>query len=337
MLRLQNMNSLQAKELDELRNELERSKDIQVALEAKIKEAAEEQKLRAQAQQKQQETSPISVVQKSPGTGDQEAENDRFLSPDVSELTEARIKRIEQRVRDEMAKLFAAELKRFTLRVQQSEERFLCLQREYQLVNRDLQQRQTEVELLKQTILAEREQMQELLGEKDEQLKQIMQKYRNELQAKTKRISDLVKEMEEQHSSIECERRSMKTVMCEWEKQKQTIEQVEEHWRAQMQSLRDAHEEALRAAHQRYQSAKRTAHNYKLYAEDKDAHMKREYERIKQEYHNSLSHIEATMHTHMQRRNRENNQRKHNDNEKGPGDNKERLKSKDKENEPSNS
>lgn len=332
------MNSLQAKELDELKHELERSKEMQVVMEAKIKEAAEEQKLRAQAQQAQRETSPIQqiVVQNSSVAGGGDGEHDRNFSPEATELTEARIKRIEQRVRDEMAKLFAAELKRFTLRVQQSEERFLCLQREYQLVNRDLQQRQTEVELLKQTILAEREQMQELLGEKDEQLKQVMQKYRSELQAKNKRLSDLVKEMEEQHSSIESERRSMKTVMSEWEKQKQSIEQVEEHWRAQMQSLRDAHEEALRAAHQRYQSAKRTAHNYKLYAEDKDAHMKREYERIKQEYHNSLSHIEATMHTHMQRRNRE-NQRKHHDHDKGQEEKKERLKSKDKENEPSNS
>lgn len=324
------MNSLQAKELDELKNELERSKNLQVQLEAKLKESAELDK-------EKQETSPARqvVAMISPGAG---GDGDEPSSPVAAELTEARIKRIEQRVRDEMAKLFAAELKRFTLRVQQAEERSLCLQREYQVVSRDLQQRQTEVELLKQTILAEREQMQDLLGEKDEQLKQIMQKYRNEMQAKNRRIADLMREMEEHHSSIECERQSMKAVMSEWEKQKQTIEQVEEHWRTQMQSLRDAHEEALRVAHQRYQSAKRTAHNYKLYAEDKDAHMKREYERIKQEYHNSLSHIEATMHSHMQRRNRENRQHKHSDKEKGQGD-KEKgpLKSKDKENEPKNS
>lgn len=324
------MNALQAKELDELKNELERSKNLQVQLEAKLKESAAQKK-------EQQETSPVVqvVAMKSPGAG---GDGDELSSPGAAELTEARIKRIEQRVRDEMAKLFAAELKRFTLRVQQAEERSLCLQREYQVVSRDLHQRQTEVELLKQTILAEREQMQEVLGEKDDQHKQTIQKYRIEMQAKNRRIADLTREMEEHHSSIECERRSMKAVMSEWEKQKQTIEQVEEHWRAQMQSLRDAHEEALRVAHQRYQSAKRTAHNYKLYAEDKDAHMKREYERIKQEYHNSLSHIEATMHTHMQRRNRENRQHKHNDKEKGQGD-KEKgpLTSKDKENEPRNS
>lgn len=324
------MNSLQAKELDELKSELERSKNLQVQLEAKLKEGAAQQK-------EQQVMSPVGqvVAMTLSGAG---GDGDEPSSPLAAELTEARIKRIEQRVRDEMAKLFAAELKRFTLRVQQAEERSLCLQREYQVVSRDLQQRQTEVDLLKQTILAEREQMQDLLGEKDEQFKQSMQKCRNEMQAKNRRISDLIREMEEHHTSIECERRSMKAVMSEWEKQKQTIEQVEEHWRAQMQSLRDAHEEALRVAHQRYQSAKRTAHNYKLYAEDKDAHMKREYERIKQEYHNSLSHIEATMQTHMHRRNRENRQHKHNDKEKGQGDKeKAPLKSKDKENEPSNS
>ncbi|KAH8407766.1 hypothetical protein KR222_001995 [Zaprionus bogoriensis] len=333
MLKLQNLNTMQAKELDELRSELERSQAMQLQLEEKSKQSAQSQQVAA--------SSPAAGKQAARSSGGtsgmcgNQPEADAQLSPGSSELTEARIKRIEQRVRDEMAKLFAAELKRFTLRVQQAEERSVCLQREYQLVSRELQQRQTEVELLKQTILAEREQMQELLGDKDEQHKQLLQKCRSELQAKGRRIADLQREMEEQHASIESERRSMKTVMSEWDKQKQSIEQVEEHWRCQLQSLRDSHEEALRAAHQRYQSAKRTAQNYKLYAEDKDAHMKREYERLKQEYHNSLSHIEATMHQHLQRKSRESQQRKQHDKQK-ENPKEDRAKQKDKENEPSN-
>ncbi|XP_064554149.1 putative leucine-rich repeat-containing protein DDB_G0290503 [Drosophila montana] len=324
MLKLQNMNSMQAKELSELRNELEQAQALHVELEAKLEQAAEQKKLlselkaKAELYEQQLQQEAAKAAEQQPSSPKQTAANEaEAASPASPELTQARIKRIEQRVRDEMAKLFAAELKRFTQRVQQTEERSLCLQREYQLVCRDLQQRQTEVELLKQTILAEREQMQELLGEQEDKQKQMLHKCRSELQSKNQRIADLLRDLDEQHASIESERRSMKTVMAEWDKQKQSIEQVEQHWRTQVQTLRESHEEAMRAAQLRYQSAKRTAHNYKLYAEDKEAHMKREYERIKLEYQTSLTQIEATMQQHLQRKSRD-RQRKVNDKENEP-------------------
>lgn len=333
MLKLQNLNSMQSKELDDLRSELEQSKALRADLEKKVHQMMEQEKLLNELKVKvqlyedqlQQETVKLGEQQEAVKLCEQQSPNKQVTtySADGSgephsspELTQARIKHIEQRVRDEMAKLFAAELKRFTLRVQQTEERSLCLQREYQVVCRDLQQRQTEVDLLKQTILAEREEMQQLLGEQEEKQKQIVHKCRSELQAKNQRISDLLRELEEQHASIESERRSMKAVMNEWDKQKQSIEQVEKHWRTQVQTLRETHEEAMRAAQQRYQSAKRTAHNYKIYAEDKEAHMKREYERIKLEYQTSLTQIEATMQQHLRRKSRDRHQQKRNANDK---------------------
>lgn len=301
MLKVQNLNSMQAKKLEELAGELEQLKALKLELEVKVKKAEEQSEL-------QKHCSPIKEIDLG-GAGDGVHV---FEPPASSEISQARIKQIEHRMRDEMAKLFASELKRYTVRFQQAEERSLHLYREYQLVCRDLQQRQTEVDVLKQTILAEREQMQELLGKKDEKHKQMEQKCRN-----------LMREMEEHHASIESERRSMKTVMAEWDKQKQSIAEVEEHWRHQMQNLRENHEEALQAAHQRYQSAKRTALNYKLYAEDKDAHMKREYDRLKLEYHNSLTKIEANMQKHLNRKGREQQEQQ-------------KLKENDKENEPCN-
>ncbi|EDV94823.1 GH17547 [Drosophila grimshawi] len=305
MLKLQNTNSMQAKELDELRGELEKTEQLQLELEAKVQLAAEQAKqlgeLKAKAQQYeeqlQQEAAKM-TAQPSPVSSNPEVNG----SPTSPELTQVRIKRIEQRVRDEMAKLFAAELKRFTMRAQQSDERSQCLQREYQVVQRDLQQRQTEVEVLKQTILAEREHMQDMLDDKDDKQKQLVQKCRNELQAKNQRIADLLRELDEQHASIESERRSMKAVMTEWDKQKQSIEQVEQHWRNHVQAVLDKHAEELQATEKRYQSAKRTVHNYKLYLEAKDAHTKSEIERIKQEYNTSLVQIEAKLHQHFHQR-----------------------------------
>lgn len=319
LLKLQNVNSMQAKELKELEHALEQSKNLQAEMQEKIelsnkqdelisdlKERAKqfEAYIRQQEEHKQQNKCTPSPKSNSVSPSD----------PSPKELTQNRIRLIEQRVRDEMAKLFAAELKRFTNRLQKSEERSQCLQREYQTVCAELQQRQTEVDLLKQTILAERENIDEILAGREEKQKEMLQKCRQELQAKNQRIAELLREVEEQHASIDSERQSMKAVMAQWEKQRQSVDQVEHHWRQQLESLRSTHEEAMRSAQQRYQSAKRTAHNYKLYAEDKEAHMKREYERIKHEYELSLAKIEATMNQHLERRSRE----KHRDKENVP-------------------
>ncbi|EDV47914.1 putative leucine-rich repeat-containing protein DDB_G0290503 [Drosophila erecta] len=319
LLKLQNVNSIQAKELKELEHELEQSKNLQAEMQEKIELSSKQDELindlkekanqfeayiRQQEEHKQQNKctpSPTSNLESTP-------------DPSPKELTQNRIRLIEQRVRDEMAKLFAAELKKFTTRLQQSEERSQCLQREFQAVCGELQQRQTEVNLLKQTILAERENIDEVLAGKEEKQKEMLQKCRQELQAKNQRIAELLREVEEQHASIDSERQSMKAVMAQWEKQRKSVDQVEQHWRQQLESLRTTHEEAMRSAQQRYQSAKRTAHNYKLYAEDKEAHMKREYERIKHEYELSLAKIEATMNQHLERRSRE----KHRDKENVP-------------------
>lgn len=62
------------------------------------------------------------------------------------ELERTEIKKVEARIRDEMAKIFAVELKRFQAKLQETQEQSLCLQREYQHINAELQQRQTEVD-----------------------------------------------------------------------------------------------------------------------------------------------------------------------------------------------
>ncbi|XP_039492962.1 golgin subfamily A member 6-like protein 22 [Drosophila santomea] len=318
LLKLQNVNSMHTKELEELEHELEQSKSLQAAMQEKIELSGKQDELINDLKEKAQQFEAYIRQQeehKQPNkTLSPKSNLESTAEPSPKELTQNRIRLIEQRVRDEMAKLFAAELKKFTTRLQQSEERSQCLQWEYQAVCGELQQRQTEVDLLKQTILAERENIDEILAGKEEKQKEMLQKCRQELQAKNQRIAELLREVEEQHASIDSERQSMKAVMAQWEKQRQSVDQVEQHWRKQLETLRTTHEEAMRSAQQRYQSAKRTAHNYKLYAEDKEAHMKREYERIKHEYELSLAKIEATMNQHLERRSRE----KHRDKENVP-------------------
>lgn len=123
MLKLQNVNSMQAKELKELEHALEQSKNLQAEMQEKIelsnkqdelisdlKERAKqfEAYIRQQEEHKQQNKCTPSPKSNSVSPSD----------PSPKELTQNRIRLIEQRVRDEMAKLFAAELKRFTNRLQ---------------------------------------------------------------------------------------------------------------------------------------------------------------------------------------------------------------------------
>ncbi|KAH8382565.1 hypothetical protein KR009_004129, partial [Drosophila setifemur] len=306
ILKMQNVNSTQAKELKHLEYELEESRRLQAEMEEKIQLSIKQDELINDLKEKAKQFE--AYIQQQSELELQQLQKKTDASPPGSspkQLSQERIKRIEQRVRDEMAKLFASELKKFTSRLQQTEERNQCLQREYQAVCSELQQRQTEVDLLKQTILAEREKIEEMLAEKEEKQKLMIQKCRQELQAKNQRIQELLCELDEQHASIDSERRSMKAVMAQWEKQRQSLDEVESQWRGQLETLRSTHEEAMRAAQQRYQSAKRTAQNYKLYAEDKEAHMKREYERIKNEYETSLTKIEMQINQRLERRSRE--------------------------------
>ncbi|XP_034664347.1 CAP-Gly domain-containing linker protein 1 isoform X1 [Drosophila subobscura] len=297
MLKLQNINARQAKDLRQLAEELEQSKAFQAELEEKIERSSQQESLLSELKDKAKQMEEYIRQQ-------EEATAKKTPSPRAPsiELSPERIKRIEQRVRDEMAKLFAVELKNFNARLHQSEEKNRCLQREHQLVCGELQQRQNEVDLLKQTILAEREKIEEILEAKEEKQKVMLQKCRSEIQAKNQRIAELMRALDEQHASIDSERKSMKAVMAQWDAQKQSVEQ---HWREQLQMLRETHEEALRTTQQRYQSAKRTAHNYKLYAEDKEAHMKREYDRIKHEYELSLAKIELQMNQRLERKSRD--------------------------------
>ncbi|KAH8255052.1 hypothetical protein KR032_012340 [Drosophila birchii] len=320
ILKLQNVNSMQAKELKELEQELEQSKALQGEMQAKVERSVKQEELINNLKEKVRQFEAYIAQQE----GYQKQQLRTIASPKPNsdsspisgsspEFTPERIKRIEQRVRDEMAKLFAPEIKKLSSRLQQLEDHNQCLKREYQAVCTELQQRQTEVDLLKQTIMAEREKMQEILVAKDDKHKAIVQMCHQDLKVKNERMAELARELEEHHAGIQSERQSMKVVMAQWEQQRQSVEEVEKHWRQKLESLSTNHEEAMKAAQQRYQSAKRTAYNYKIYAEDKEAHMKREYERIKHEYDLSLAKIEATMNQHLERQSRERLRQKENE------------------------
>ncbi|XP_050330042.1 uncharacterized protein LOC126759347 [Bactrocera neohumeralis] len=312
-LKLSNVNSINKKEIDDLSQQLQESKNIIAELNEKLKLSEQQEELIRELKNK---AARFEEYIKSHSSASEP--NSATTSPlkqksnDESANSKAEIKQIESRIRDEMAKLFAGEIKRFQIKLHQAEEKNICLQREYQIVSNELQQRTTEVELLKQAILAEREHMEDILKQKDaeahgmiEKQTAILHKCRDELLAKNQRVTQLSKELEERQVQIEAERQSMKAVMAQWEDQRKHVDDIESEWKDKVQSLERAHEKALAAWQKKYNSAKHTAANYKRYAEDKEAHMLREYERLKTEYNASLTKIEIRMKEALEKKNRE--------------------------------
>ncbi|XP_067635611.1 uncharacterized protein asl [Eurosta solidaginis] len=318
-LKLSNTNSIYKKEIDDLTQQLNKSKALIVELKEKLKLTEEQETLIRELKAKaarfeeyiksQSSTSEhSSAPPKQPAANDADNSNEQ----ENKHLHTTEVKQIEARVRDEMSKLFASEIKRFQIKLRQTEEKNICLQREYELARKDLQQRQTEVELLKQAILAEREHIAELLNKKDaeahamiEKQTAILHKCRDELLAKNQRAVQLSKELEERQTQIEAERQSMKAVMMQWEEQRKHVDAIESEWKDKVQTLERAHQKALTACQKKYNSAKHTAANYKRYAEDKEAHMLREYDRLKTEYDASLTKIETRMKDTLEKKNRE--------------------------------
>ncbi|CAD6996135.1 unnamed protein product [Ceratitis capitata] len=93
--------------------------------------------------------------------------------------------------------------------------------------------------------------------------------------------------------------------MAQWENQRKNVDAIESEWKDKLQSLERSHEKALASWHKKYNSAKHTAANYKRYADDKEAHMLREYDRLKSEYNASLTKIEMRMKEALEKRSRE--------------------------------
>ncbi|XP_017484007.1 PREDICTED: myosin-11 [Rhagoletis zephyria] len=322
-LKLNTINSTNKQEIDDLTQQLHESKAIIAELREKLKLSEQQETLICELKAKaarfeeyiKSHSSASEPSHTTPSPPKQISSDEKGVNTEESKrLHTTEVKKIESRIRDEMAKLFASEIKRFQIKLHQTEEKNISLQREYQLATNDLQQRQTEVELLKQAILAEREHVEEILKQKDaeahemiEKQTAILHKCRDELLTKNQRVAQLSKEFEERQLQIEAERKSMKAVMMQWEEQRKHVDAIESEWKDKIQTLERAHEKVLVEWRKKYNSAKHTAANYKRYAEDKEAHMLREYDRLKSEYDASLTKIEARMKEALEKKNREMN------------------------------
>lgn len=181
---------------------------------------------------------------------------------------------------EEYAKLTAAEIKKIEEKYKRE---MLSAQQEQMRVKSELEELEKrhaeETDLFKEVILAEREEYEKLLAEKEHEVERLMVE-REEMDVKRERserenelLASLERELQKKRAEMEEERKSMALWRSQWREEKKQLLAIEEHLKKEMEVLRE-----------NWKSAKCTAVNYKLYSEEKDKFMEKEVERLRMEY-----------------------------------------------------
>ncbi|XP_058055742.1 centrosomal protein of 152 kDa [Anopheles bellator] len=248
-------------------------------------------------------TSPERIVSR-----DQSVGPDEPVSP-VEEDSPSRRQQLrerEQQVREEMARAFAGQMKqieeRFRGQFSEFEENMDTVKQELHDRKAELKVRNQEIEVLKCAILTEREKIGELLRQKDAEARalfdkqsELMGKYKAELGNGQRKVQFLERELQEKRELIVSERQSMEKLMAQIATERTTHREREREMIDKCTELETEYHKSLELVTEKYQSAKKTALNYKKYAEDKEQHMLKEYDRIKEGYNTALIKVQNRM------------------------------------------
>ncbi|XP_052867138.1 centrosomal protein of 152 kDa [Anopheles cruzii] len=249
-------------------------------------------------------TSPERIVSR-----DQSVGPDEPASPVGEEDSPSRRQQLrerDQQVREEMARAFAGQMKqieeRFRGQFSDFEENMDTLKQELHERKAELKVRNQEVEVLKCAILTEREKIGELLRQKDGEARalfdkqsELMGKYKAELGNGQRKVQFLERELQEKRELIVSERQSMEKLISQIATERTTHREREREMIDKCTELETEYHKSLELVTEKYQSAKKTALNYKKYAEDKEQHMLKEYDRIKEGYNTALIKVQNRM------------------------------------------
>lgn len=181
---------------------------------------------------------------------------------------------------EEYAKLSAVEIKRVEEKYQQqlvsTQEELAEYQRELEVLRRTYTD---ETRMFKEAILAEREEYELLLVEKEREIEELqtqvaMLQHKSARNEKEDQLLDsLERELKKKQEEIDEERHSMQVWRNQWKEERKQLLTIEEHLKKEMAVLRE-----------NWKSAKSTAANYKKYTEEKDKFINREIERMRMQY-----------------------------------------------------
>ena len=217
---------------------------------------------------------------------------------DLNDDSNRKIRQMETKMRDEMAKIFAAEVKtmekRFRGEVERLNNRISLITEDLEEASHELSVRKEQMELLKFTIMKEREESRNLLQEKDDDFKVAIEKYRVEYENNQQKVEDLMAQLNDKKEMIDEERISIENLKRQMNEERGLWGEREQKMARKFKQLQMESEELT----EKYLCAKKTAMNYKQYSEDKENHYKSECERIKQSYKDIAENIHKKLELH---------------------------------------
>uniref|UniRef100_A0A8D8IU33 (northern house mosquito) hypothetical protein n=1 Tax=Culex pipiens TaxID=7175 RepID=A0A8D8IU33_CULPI len=221
-------------------------------------------------------------------------------SPELQDVESRKVAREqEHKIREEMARAFAAEMKiieeKFKGQFFKFEDNISGLKKELHERSNELQVRNKEVEVLKFAIVNEREKITEILTKKNDEARalfdkqaEVMKKYRVELDNANHKVQFLEGQLEEKRELIQAERDSMEKLIQQVTEERKLFHERELEVIEKFKEIEQEYNKSLEMVTEKYNSVKKTALNYKKYAEDKEQHMMKEYDRIKEGYNAAL-------------------------------------------------
>lgn len=202
---------------------------------------------------------------------------------DLEEDSSRKLRQIETKVRDEMAKIFAAEMKsaerRFREDVENLQNRIILVTEELEAKANELNIRNEQLQMLKFTILKEREESENRLKEKDEDFKVAIEKYRVEHENNHQQIEDLIAQLNENKELMKEERLSIKTLKSHFDEERATFKKHQEEATGRYKKLEQEDSKLIKELNAKFLTQKNIAENYKQYATDKENHFRSEFER----------------------------------------------------------
>jgi hypothetical protein len=212
-------------------------------------------------------------------------------------------RQMETRARDEMAKIFAVEAKsmekRFREEIERANNRIALISEDLAATSHELNVRKEQMELLKFTILKEREDSQRLLKEKDDDFKVAIEKYRVEYESNQQKVEELMAQLNDKREMIDEERISIENLKKQMNVERASWVKREEETAQRVKRLQIESVKLTEELTEKYLSAKKTAQNYKQYSEDKVTHYKKENERLKERYKEILESSQKKLELHF--------------------------------------
>lgn len=227
---------------------------------------------------------------------------------------------LEKRVREEMSKVMANKIKSYENQIRDESKRFDEEMKEIsgQLrhAQSELRSRDNDVSALKQCILSERATIRNVVEKKDLETESAISKHeemlmdaRSELNAARKHIDHLTQELDECSGQFSAERESMEMLVKQLKTERKSMAMRENELKEKLDRMQREHDATVHNLKEKYIAAKKTAANYKKYAEDKERHIQNESERIKMAYETAVKKVKDNMETIVKEQEKQANKR----------------------------